>query len=106
VNTSLIVVLPKVHEFPFKVPSITKEGVVKKFPENGPDESLREGTRSARIESSPNNLQPRQHRLIQQINRLLEPLILDECGTSPFSCLDRNMPKQMLNVSNGSTPTQ
>jgi hypothetical protein len=44
--------------------------------------------------------------LIQQINRLLEPLILDECCVSLFRCLDRSMTKQMLDVCNRGTFTQ
>jgi hypothetical protein len=52
------------------------------------------------------NLQPRQHRLIQQINRLIEPFILYECSISLLSCLDRSMAQKMLNVSDGSTAAQ
>jgi hypothetical protein len=49
VNTSLIVVLPKVHEFPFKVPSIPEEDMVKVFTANGSDESFNERMRAGRI---------------------------------------------------------
>jgi len=80
--------------------------VIQKFPANGSDESLNERMRAWRHEYSPHNLQPGHHRLIQQINRLLEPLILDERCVCLLSCLDRSMAKQMLNVSNGSTSTQ
>jgi hypothetical protein len=89
--TRMIVVLPKVHEFPFKVSSVPEEDMVKVFTANGSDESLNERMRAGRIESSPNNLQPRHHRLIQQINSLLEPFILHKCRISLFSCLDRGM---------------
>mgnify|MGYP001814063862 FL=1 len=58
------------------------------------------------MNESAHYLQPRHDRLIQQINRLLEPLILYECCISLLSCLDRSMAKQMLNVSNGSTSTK
>ena len=60
---------------------------------------------AGRIESS-NNLQPRLCRRIQQINRLLEPLILHKRRICLLCCLDRSIAEQMLNVSNGSTPTQ
>ena len=53
-NTSLIVVLPKVHEFPFKVPSIPEEDMVKVFTANGSDESLNERMRAGRIRDSLN----------------------------------------------------
>jgi len=39
----MIVVLPKVHEFPFKVSSVPEECLVKEFSANGSDESLKEG---------------------------------------------------------------
>ncbi len=55
---------------------------------------------------SPHNPQLRQHRAIQQINRLLEPFILDKCGIRLFSCLDRSVAKQMLNISDGRAPAQ
>jgi len=42
-NPSLVVVLSKVNEFPFKVLSIPEEDVVKVFTANGSDESLNEG---------------------------------------------------------------
>ena len=41
-NPSLVVVLSKVNEFPFKVLSIPEEDVVKVFTANGSDESLNE----------------------------------------------------------------
>ena len=41
--TRRIVVLPKVHEFPFKVSSVPEEVMVKVFTTNGSDESLNEG---------------------------------------------------------------
>jgi hypothetical protein len=44
-NPSLVVVLPEVNEFPFKVQSIPEEDVVKVFTTNGSDESLNEGMR-------------------------------------------------------------
>jgi len=50
------------------------------------------------LRKSPHNLQPRGHRLIQQINRLFEPLIFDECRIRFLSCLDRSMPQQVLNI--------
>ena len=56
--------------------------------------------------TSLNNLQLRLHRRIQQINRLLEPLILNKCGICLFCSLDRSMAQQMLNIRNSSTPTQ
>ena len=52
------------------------------------------------------NLQVRLHRLIQQINRLLESLILDERRICLLCCLDRSMAEKMLNVGNRSTSTQ
>ena len=39
------------------------------------------------------DLQLRLHRFIQKINRLLEPLILDECSLCLLCCLDRSMAK-------------
>jgi hypothetical protein len=54
----------------------------------------------AAIEAAPHNLQPRHYRLIQQINRLLESLILDECRIGLLCCLDRGMAKQVLNIRN------
>jgi hypothetical protein len=50
-----------------------------------------ERIRGGRKESSPHNFQLGHHRRIQQINRLLEPLILDNCSISLLSCLDRSM---------------
>ena len=46
------------------------------------------------------------HRLIQQINCLLEPFILDECSIRLLCCLHKSMAKQMLNVCNRSASTQ
>jgi len=54
---------------------------------------------------SSNNLQLRLHRLIQQVNRLLEPFILDECRIRLLCCLDRGMTEKMLNIGNCSTST-
>ena len=48
-NPSLIVVSPKIHEFPFKVPSIPEEDMVKVFTANGSDESFNERMRAGRI---------------------------------------------------------
>jgi hypothetical protein len=59
-----------------------------------------------RIATSPNNLQPRLRRRIQQINSLLEPFILHECRICFLSCLHRCMPQQMLHIRNYGTPTQ
>jgi hypothetical protein len=42
-NPSLVVVLSKVNEFPFKVQSVPEEDLVKVFTANGSDESLNEG---------------------------------------------------------------
>jgi len=50
-NPSLVVVLPKVHEFPFKVPSVPDEYMVKVFTANGSEEALYEGMRAGRTES-------------------------------------------------------
>jgi len=44
----MVVILPKVHEFPFKVPSIPEEDMVKVFPANGSDESLNESMPAGR----------------------------------------------------------
>jgi len=55
---------------------------------------------------SAHNRQPRLHQLIQQINRLLEPLILYECSICFLGCLDRSMTQQMPNVSYSSTSAQ
>jgi hypothetical protein len=80
--------------------------VIKKCLANGPDESLNRGLRAGNLELSFNNLQLRQHRLIQQINRLLKPLILNKCRINFFSSVYRSMAKQMLNVSDGITLTE
>ena len=53
-NPSLVVVLSKVNEFPFKVLSIPEEDVVKVFTANGSDESLNEGMRSRCIRDGLN----------------------------------------------------
>jgi len=53
-----------------------------------------------------NNRQLRKHRFIQQINRLLEPFILDKRSICLFSCLHRCMAQQVLNICNGSTAAQ
>jgi len=83
-----------------------EEDVVKVFTTNGFNESINERLQAGPMRSSAYNLQLGHHRLVQQINRLLEPLILDECRISLFRCLDRSMAEQMLNVSDGSTSTQ
>ena len=44
--------------------------------------------------------------LSNNFNRLLKPFILHECSIRFFSCLDRSMAKQMLNVSNRGTAAQ
>jgi len=44
-NPILIVIMPEVHGFSFKVQSISKEDVVNKFTANGSDESHNEGMR-------------------------------------------------------------
>ena len=105
-NTSLIVVSPKIHEFPFKVPSIPEEDMVKVFTANGSDVWFNEVMQSGPIKLSPDNFQLRQHWPIQQINRLLKPLILHECCIRLLSCHDRSMAEQMLNISNSSATTQ
>ena len=48
-NPSLVVVLPEVHEIPFKVLSISEEGMVKLFTANGSDESFNERLRAGRM---------------------------------------------------------
>jgi len=48
-NPSLVVVLPKVHEFPFKVPSVPDEYMVKVFTANASDESFNERMRAGRM---------------------------------------------------------
>ena len=73
------------------------------FPANGSDQGLNERMRAWLHKVSPDNLQLRHHLLIQQINRLLEPLILHKCRISLFCRLYRSMTKQMLNVSDSST---
>ena len=80
--------------------------MVKVFTANGSDEALYEGMRAWLHKASPINLEPWLHRLIQQINRLLEPLILYECRICLFSGLDRSMAKQVLNISDSNTSTQ
>jgi len=50
---------------------------------------LEKGT--GRLAGSPNNLQLRLHRFIQQINRLLKPFVLYEGGIRLLCCLDRSM---------------
>ena len=65
---------------------------------------LEKGT--GRLAGSLNNYQLRHHRLIQQINRLLEPFILHKCCISLLCGLDRSMAEQMLNICNGSAPAQ
>jgi len=59
-----------------------------------------------RMGSSRHTLQPRHHRLIQQINRLLEAFILDERRIRLLSSLDRSMAEQMLNICDSSISTQ
>jgi hypothetical protein len=44
-NPRLVVVFPKIHEFPFKVAGIPEEDMIKVFTANGSDESLNEGMR-------------------------------------------------------------
>ena len=56
--------------------------------------------------ASPNNFQVLHHSLIQQINRLLKPLVLHKCSVCFLSCLNRSMTEKMLNVSNGSASAQ
>jgi len=48
----MIVVLPKLHEFPFKVPSVPEEDIVKAFTANGSDEALSRLLKIADIEST------------------------------------------------------
>ena len=55
-NSVLVVVLPKVHEFSFKVRSIPEEDVVKVFTTSRPNESLNEGMRKWRIRDTLNLL--------------------------------------------------
>ena len=85
--------MPEVHEFPFKAWSVPEEDMVKKFATNDPDEPLNEGVWAGCTESLPHNRQLRHHRLIQQINSLLEPFILHECSICLLSCFDRRMAK-------------
>ena len=68
------------------------------FPAKGFEELLNERMQAGHIESSPHNLQRRLHRLIQQINCLLESLILDECRICLLCGLHRSMAEQVLNV--------
>ena len=72
---------------------------------NGCDESLDKlgVIRATRGITSSHKLQLRQHRFIQQINPLLEPFILHECGICLLSSSDRSISKQMFNVSDSST---
>ena len=56
--------------------------------------------------TSLHTLQLWRHRLIQQINRVLESLVLHERRIGLFCSLDRRMAKQMLNVSDSSTSAQ
>ena len=48
-NPNLVVVLPEVHEFPFKVLSISEEDMVRVFTANGSDESFNERMRAGRM---------------------------------------------------------
>jgi hypothetical protein len=102
----LVVILLEACKPSVQIKRTLEYDVVKKIPANGTDESPNEEMQAEYIEVSPNNLQLRDHRLVQQIDGLLEPLILDECRISSLSCLDRSMAEKMLHVSYGSTPTQ
>ena len=102
----MVVIHLEVRKLFLQVAGIPEEDMVKVFTANGSDKSLNERMRAGRIEPSLHYLQLRQHWLIQQINRLLESLVLHECCISLFSCLDRGMAQQMLNISNGGTSTQ
>ena len=59
--------------------------------------------KNGRIKGLLHDLQRRLFRLIQQINRLLEPLVLHKRSIGSFCGLYRRMTQQMLNVSNRST---
>jgi len=105
-GTMKVVVVFENFELPLQIDGIPEEDMVKVFTTNGSDQSFNERMRAGRMESSPNKRQLRLHRVIQQINRLLEPLILHERCISLFSRLHRSMTEQNLNVSDGSTSTQ
>ena len=101
-----IVILAEIRQLSLQVTGIPEERLVKKFPTNGSDDSLDEEMQAKYIELSPHNFQSRQHRLIQQIYRLLESLILHECCIGLLSSLYRSMAQKMLYVCDCSVPAQ
>jgi len=71
--TRVIVVIFEKFQLSLQVNRVPEQRLIKKLTMNGPDQALNEWERAVRIFSSPHNLQLRRHRLIQQINCLLEP---------------------------------
>jgi hypothetical protein len=93
----------EVCKLSLQVNGIPEQHLIKKLPAKGSDQLLNE---SVRIDSLANNLQLRHRWLIQQIDRLLKPLILYECCICLLGCLDKSMAQQTLNICYGSTSTQ
>ena len=79
----MIVVLPKVYEFPFKVSSVPEEYMVKVFTANGSDEALYEGMRDRCIRYGFN--------LVYTKNpQVLMPLMVSEQGIVVSAEIFRN----------------
>jgi len=105
-KTIVVLIILEHFKCPRQINHVAERDHIKEPPANGSDKSPNERVRTGCIESSPHNFQLRHYRLIQQINRLLESLILYKCRISLFRSLHRRMAQQMLNVSNGSTSAQ